>query len=118
MIKLISKGITVTFDGNIRLVPTKRGLVKTSTAVGLDKTEYVRGVVNLNITIKYMTEDDYNKMITMFISDNNSIDIEDTSRGRYYSRYYIDGETLELEEAEDIENNTYYYFGGVQLNKR
>ncbi|MGL6185540.1 MAG: hypothetical protein ACRC1T_09210 [Clostridium chrysemydis] len=118
MIKISSSGISVFFEGSIKRLPSKRGLSKTTTNVGLDKTEFVRGVVNLSITIDYMTEDDYDKLTTMFISSNNRIDIEDMNRGRYFSNYYIDGEMLELDEKEDIENNTYYYVGGIQLNKR
>ncbi len=49
---------------------------------------------------------------------NNSLDIEDTDRGKYYSNYYISGTTLQLEEHEDTQNNTYYYMGGIQLAKR
>lgn len=118
MIKISSNNMSIVFDGSIKRVPAKRGLSKTTTNVGLEKTEFVRGVVNLHITIDYMTEDDYEKLITVFISSNNKIDIEDMNRGRYFSNYYIDGETLEFDEKEDIEYNTYYYIGGMQLNKR
>lgn len=118
MIKISSNNMSIAFEGSIKLIPTKRGLSKTTTNVGLEKTEFVRGVVNLRITIDYMTEDDYEKLITVFISSNNGVDIKDMNRGRYFSNYYIDGETIEFDEKEDVKNNTYYYIGGIQLNKR
>lgn len=118
MIRITSNGISVLFEGTIKRIPTKRGLVKTITNIGMDKTEFVRGVVNIVITIDYMTEDDYDRLSTIFITANNKIDIEDMDRGRYFSNYYIEGETLDLDEKEDVESNTYYYIGGIQLNKR
>ncbi|MGL4425061.1 MAG: hypothetical protein ACRCZ1_08430 [Cetobacterium sp.] len=118
MIKLMAKGITVMFDGKISTAPTLRGLVSTTTVLGAEKTESVRGVVNVAINIQYISELDYENLTTVFLTSNNKLDIEDTDRGKYYSNYYITGESMQFEEKEDVKDNTYYYVGGINLNKR
>ncbi|MGL6131807.1 MAG: hypothetical protein ACRCZ9_09370 [Fusobacteriaceae bacterium] len=118
MIKLESRGIVVVLEGKVEIVPTLRGLVSTTTTLGAEKTESIRGVVNITIGIKYITEDNFENLTAMFLTANNKISVEDTDRGKYYSNYYITGESINLEEKEDIQNNAYYYVGGINLNKR
>ncbi|MGL6098477.1 MAG: hypothetical protein ACRC0G_02510 [Fusobacteriaceae bacterium] len=118
MIKLTSQGVSVVLEGRVAIAPTLRGLVSTTTALGAEKTESIRGVVNISISVKYITEENFENLTTMFLTANNNISIEDTNRGKYYSNYYITGESMSLEEKEDIQNNAYYYVGGINLNKR
>lgn len=118
MIKMSSNGIVVMFKGRLETIPTKRGLNVITTNIGAEKSESLRGVVNLSARIEYITEENYENLTTMFLTSNNKIDIEDMNRGRYFPNYYITGESIQLEEKEDIENNAYYYVGGIQLNKR
>ena len=110
-------GLKVELKGRISRVPSKRGLVVTETSLGVEKSENTRSVVNISVNIQYITEDEYFKLETMFMTAN-SIDIEDSNKGVYYSKYYIVGADIQLEEKEDVENNAYYYVGGIQLNKR
>lgn len=111
-------GINVYFKGKINRRPSKIGSVKIETNLGGRKTEHTRAVVDLSIRVDYMSMEDYDNLEKIFMVSNNSIDIQDTDKGRYYSKYYISDDTLEFEEYEDIENNTYYYIGGFQLSKR
>lgn len=112
-----NNGLSVSLKGRIGRNPTKRGNNIIETNLGLEKTESTRSVINLQLTIQYITEEEYYKLETMFLT-SESVDIEDTNKGVYYSRYYIAGDTMSLEEKEDAEDKAYYYVGGIQLNKR
>lgn len=112
-----NNGLTVNLKGRINRSPTKRGNSVIETNLGLEKTENIRGVINLQLTIQYITEEEYYKLETMFLT-SQSVDIEDSNKGVYYSKYYIAGDTMSLEEKEDVENKAYYYVGGIQFNKR
>ncbi|MGL6024874.1 MAG: hypothetical protein ACRC0F_09665 [Cetobacterium sp.] len=105
-------------DGKITIVPTIRNQVTTTTTLGSEKTEFIRGVINISVRVEYITDTNYDKLITLFLIANNRVDIEDMDRGKYYSNYYITGESIQFEENEDMQNNAYYYVGGINLNKR
>ncbi len=111
-------GITISFEGAVNRIPTKIGANEVETNLGARKQEHVRAVVDLSIRIDNIPSEDYDNLEKIFMVSNNSLDIEDTDRGKYYSNYYISGTTLQLEEHEDTQNNTYYYMGGIQLAKR
>ncbi|MGL6101210.1 MAG: hypothetical protein ACRCZ9_11710 [Fusobacteriaceae bacterium] len=118
MVILRSQGIEVRIDGAITAIPTVRNQVTTTTVFGSEKTESVRGVINISVRVECITEDDYDKLITLFLVANNRVDVEDMDRGKFYSNYYITGESIQFEEKEDVKNNAYYYVGGMNLNKR
>ncbi|MGL6167451.1 MAG: hypothetical protein ACRC0Y_04090 [Fusobacteriaceae bacterium] len=118
MIRMISNnGVSLEFDGKISRLPSKRGLSVVETNLGVEKSESIRPVVNLEISVLYISEEDYYKLESIFFT-STYVDIEDSSRGVYYSKYYISGDRIQLEEREDVVSNTYFYVGGIQLNKR
>lgn len=118
MIKLSSQGITVMLKGKLGVTPSKRGLVVTTTNLGAEKSESIRNVINLTLNVEYMTEENFEHLTTLFLTANNRLDIEDMDRGKYYTGYYITGDSLSFTEKEDFVNSAYYYIGGLTLNKR
>lgn len=116
--KDLKTGISIYFEGKISRKPTKLGVVETETNLGARKSEHTRAVIDLEIRVDYMSEENYDNLEKLFMVSNNKINLEDIDRGKYYSGYFIYGDSLEFSEQEDIENNAYYYTGGLQLKKR
>ncbi|MGL5098745.1 MAG: hypothetical protein ACRC6B_01710, partial [Fusobacteriaceae bacterium] len=94
-----NNGITVELDGRIARIPSKRGMVVVETNLGGEKSESIRPVVNLSVSVLHITEAEYFKLENMFFT-SNYIDIEDSNKGVYYTKYYISGDGLLFEEKE------------------
>ena len=118
MIELNNGSISVEFEGKIKQTPTKRGHVSSTSIYGEELSEYTRGVINLSITIEYISESEYQNLIDLFFDYNDSIDVEDKSRGNLFKNYYITGDSISLTEAEDLINKVYYYTGSITMNRR
>ncbi|MGL5961940.1 MAG: hypothetical protein ACRCZ0_08305 [Cetobacterium sp.] len=119
MIEFISRknNIKVVFDGSIKRVPQLKGLIVTDTALGGEKSESIRGVINLEVNIRHLSQSEYAEMEALFMS-SSTIDIIDNDKGSHYINYGIQGDTLDLEELEDSKNKTYYYAGSLRLNRK
>lgn len=118
MISLFGNGIAVNFEGKITRVPTHLGYTNIDTINYRRKSEKVRSVVDLNLTISNMSQEDYLNLETMFLTSVKSINITNTSTGESYKGYFLDGETLNLEPKEDFQNNVYIYTGNITLKRR
>ena len=118
MINISGKGINIILDGKIKRTPALRGYNSIETVRGVVKTEHTRGVVNIDIDITHIDHYNYEKLEVLFLSKNNKLEIEDIDRGVIYTNYYITGESLTLDEKEDLINCEYYYTGLLRLSKR
>lgn len=110
--------LDIYFDGSIKEISSKKGYTKITSTRGVDFTEHIRGVINLQITIDYLTKEDYEKLKLMFFNSSSGLLINEDTTSKTYSNYYIDGETLSLDSYEDYINKIYYYKGGISLNKQ
>ena len=81
-------------------------------------SEKSRSVIDLDLTIKYISEDKYKQLQDIFLYSNNKLYIENLDEGKAYKNYYIQGDSMSLDEYEDIDNQVYYYKGTLILNKR
>lgn len=117
MIYIRNKGVVIELEGKIKRLPSLRGYNSIETVHGVLKTERTRGVVNISIDIMYINDEEYRKLETLFLTNNNKVDIEDVDKGVYYTNYFIQGDSLNLEEKEDLSVYGYYYTGNLQLNK-
>lgn len=120
MIEIIDTktNISCRFEGTITRTPSKRGHNEIMTNFGKIKTEKTRGVINLSISIDSMDEMNYSNLEKIFLSSNESLDIINYDRGVEYNGYFIQGETLSLDEKENNETKQYYYIGGITVYKR
>ena len=112
-----SKNITVSFDGNIKRTPSLRGYVVTETALGVEKSESTRGVINMTINITHLSIEDYNSLELLFLT-SSTFEVVNSNKGTHYLDYYISGDVLDLTENEDLRNNTYYYNGSIEIKAR
>lgn len=105
-------------EGNIVETPTKIGYKEETTIHGEIRGEFIRCVLNLNLTIKYISSENYEKLKDIFFYENNRIELTDTKKGKIYGNMYISGESLSLEEHVDKLHNIYYYSGNIIINSR
>lgn len=112
------KGIYCSFEGFLQRIPTKIGNATYETALGRRKSEHIRNVIDINATIEYMSVSEYHKLEIMFLTANNSLEIEDLDNGILLTDYFITGDTLALTEKDDIEEHEKYYLGGLALGRR
>lgn len=114
----ITLGIVVNLDGKIKETPRKVNYQEIVSIRGVRFTEQARGVIDLSLDITYIDEDNYKKLQDIFLYSNNSLSIENLDKGKMYKNYYIQGDSMSLDEYEDIDNQVYYYKGTLILNKR
>lgn len=120
MIRILCEdiGTQVLCKGKIKGVLRKLHFNEIVSIKGGRFTESVRGVKDLEVTVDYMSEEDYEKLQDVFLFSNTKLEIEDIDTGKIYVSYYIGGDTLTLEQHEDYINRNYYYKGGFSLLKR
>lgn len=111
-------GVQILFEGKIKEVSKKINFNELTSIRGGRFTESVRGVKDLEVTINYIAENDYNRLQDIFLLSNNSLEVENIDTGKIYVGYFIAGDTISLDEYEDYENKNYYYKGGLNLYKR
>ena len=111
-------GIEVELEGSVKETPKKINYSEITTIRGSVFSESSRGVINLSLTIDYITEEDYYRLTDIFLYGNNSLLIEDLDTGRTYKNYFIQGESLSLDRMVDYDSKTYYYKGGLNIFKR
>lgn len=116
MIKLETTSLGCELKGVITTTVTKRGYNSVETIYGQEKQEYTRGVINITLTVNYMSDDNYEKLFDIFLS-GNEISISDVTQGGEYIDYIISGETLNLVKNVDFEKRQYYYSGSIELHK-
>ena len=117
MLKIKSTlGINLNITGSITQVPTLRGKNIKETYLGSEKVEATRGVINITVNINRIDADDYSNLLSIFLS-MDSFDISDTSKGVYYSDYFIYDDNLNMEEKYDSATGGTYYQGILQLHK-
>lgn len=110
--------ITVQFNGRIKENLTKRGYNTVTSTRGEEFQEYIRGVINLNIEIIYMTEEEYENFKLVFLNSTSSIYVEDDTTGKVYKNYNIQGDSYSFDKDEDYDTKSYFYKGNITLNKK
>lgn len=116
MIKLETTSLGCELKGQIKTTATKRGYNSVQTIYGQEKQEYTRGVINISLTVDYISDDNYEKLLDIFLSGNET-SISDVVQGGEYVDYIISGETLNLVKNVDFEKRKYYYSGTIELHK-
>lgn len=110
--------IYVGFEGIISEDLNKRGYNEVISTRGYKYQEQIRGVVNINIEILYMSSEDYKKLKIIFLNSTSDLYIEDDDTGTVYSKYCFKGDTLSLTKNENLEAREYYYKGNISFDKR
>lgn len=111
-------GIAIDIEGVLKEVARKINNNEIISIRGSRFSEKSRSVIDLDLTIKYISEDKYKQLQDIFLYSNNKLYIENLDEGKAYKNYYIQGDTLSLDKYEDYENEKYYYKGGISLYKR
>jgi len=118
LIKLISENnITTSFVGSLKPNYEKRNYTSYIFG-GVERESYVRVALNYDLTISYITEEEYNKLIYIFTNDNNSLSIIDEANNIYHSKLYIQGSGLSLEEKVNKIDGSKCYIGNLNLRRR
>lgn len=112
------KNIYFSFDGKINENLNKRGYNEIMSIRGQYFQEYTRGVIDLSITIEYMSEESYDNFKKIFLTSTNNLYIENDSDGKVYNKYYIKGDSYSFDKKENASTNEFYYEGSITLNKR
>lgn len=118
MIKLISENnITTSFIGSLKPNYDKRNYVSYVFG-GVERESYVRVTLNYDLTISYITEEEYNKLCYIFANDNNSLTIIDEANNVYHSKIYIQGNSLSFDEKPNKIDGSKCYVGNLVLRRR
>jgi hypothetical protein len=107
----------VTFKGSISDVPTKLLQNEVETIYGERVIESSRFVLDLTVAIDHMSIAEYNRLVIMF-GMSHIVNVEDTDTGEYYTKYYIAGDTLSLEDKEDYKAKLKYKKGALSMKKK
>lgn len=113
-----SLGVDCNLDGVIKEVGRKRNYNEITSIRGKVFTESSRPVKDIDLEVVYMDEDDYNKLMDIFLYSNKNLIISDIDSGKIYSNYFIKGDTFSLERKIDDGNKVYYYKGNISIWKR
>ena len=111
-------GISINLEGNLKEIARKINNNEIISIRGSRFSEKSRSVIDLDLNIKYISEEKYKQLQDIFLYSNSELYIENLDEGRIYKNYYIQGDTLSLDKYEDYENEKYYYKGGISLFKR
>lgn len=110
-------GISVILNGKLKEIPKKRGYNEIETIRGNKIKEYIKSVINLNLTIDYIDEENYEKLKQLFLFSTTNIKIVNDKNNKIYNNYMIIGDTLSLEEYENFIDSTLYYKGEIILER-
>lgn len=119
MIKITEEklGLNIVLDGDIKEIPTKINHNEIISIYGFRFTESARSVIDIQVNISYLDEQGYKDLQDIFLYSRGNIIVENLDKGRIYKNYYINGNTMSLDEYEDMELRNYYYKGTLLLNK-
>lgn len=110
-------GLSVTLEGKIKEIPKKINHNEIISIQGFRFTEMSRGVIDISLDIIYINETNYRTLQDLFLYSKGTLIIENLDRGQVYKNYYIQGDTINLDEYENLEEQEYYYKGNILLNK-
>lgn len=111
-------GVDCNLEGNLYEVGRKRNYNEITSIRGRIFTESSRPVKDLEIEVMYMSEDEYNKLMDMFLYSNDTLLISNTDDGKIYSNYFIKGDSFSLERKLNDKLKEYYYKGNITVWKR
>lgn len=101
--------------GSIQKTPKKRNYNEITSLKGVVFQEFSRGVIDLTITIDYMSEEDYEKLELVFLNSVDKLVIEEYDTGKIYNNYMIQGDSLSLTSQENYSTGELYYKGNLVL---
>lgn len=108
----------ISLEGEIKEDINKRGYTEIMSTRGLCFQEHTRSVIDVNIDIRYLSNEDYNKLKLLFMTSKSSLFLEDDDTGSIYSDYIFKGSSLSLSKEQDYDNKVYYYKGTLSLMKK
>ena len=111
-------GVSINIEGSLKEVARKINSNEIVSIRGTRFSEKSRSVIDLDLTIKYINENNYRQLQDIFLYSINKLYIENLDEGTVYKNYYIQGDTFSLDKYEDYENEEYYYKGSISLYKR
>ena len=120
MVRLKSRqtDLEVYFEADmIDSILEKRGYYETSSIAETIKSGYIKAKIKpADINIKYITTEQYNKLIELITNNGNFFDLE-CDDGISFSMCYHKNE-LSLKRNFDRQNNSYFYTGTLSLGVR
>ena len=116
MLRIISDNFEVSAIGTLTKIPTLRGTNVTTSINQVKQKTSIRGLMEYTINIVKMEQEEYDKMINMFLYDGE-FSIIDTERNFEGNKYFIEEDTFSLAEIEDKKRKCYYYSGSFKVTK-
>lgn len=120
MVKLKSRqsDLEVYFEAEmIDEIVSKAGYTETSSIYETNKTYYTKvKILPSDITVKYMTREQYLNLVELFTVDGNLFDLETDEGDSFLKCYHKDD--LKLTKNRNRQNNSYFYTGTLSLGVR
>lgn len=116
MIKFTSDNFQVSAIGTLKKIPDLRGTNITTSINQVKQKTSIRGVMEYDVNITKMEQEEYDKMINMFLLDGE-FNIVDTERNFEGKTYFIEDNSFSLNEIEDKKRKCYYYTGSFRVTK-
>lgn len=113
-----SLGSKIKFTGNLKPNTEKRNYVEKEMQEGTIRDSYVRAVINYNLEIININKETYDTLQRIFVNENDSLEIRDTSNGEQQSRLFISGSNLNLTENFNKKLGTKEYSGNLTIKRR
>lgn len=116
MILISSANYKVKVEGYVKPFSTKLGREVTIANDGTKKESYLRLVDEYILNINRCTENNYNKLRTMFKKEN-LFEVKDTAREIEDGGLFFDLDSIELSDSENKKDKNFLYSGNLTASK-